>query len=291
MAKELKPIKKRTLSSELKMSKEDKPLKKLKFELEEEEASKEEQQKSTTIKARRRAVVEKVNSIKKPRGKVSAPSRMPAPNLKFRFDSDRVKLLKSQGVDGTALQVMRSPFLLDDALVSITPMVPKWLPEDYQIAKTSVKRQIESCYRMLTNPLHGSPIIGIGSMATDERAKFLAMSIMDAAIDQQRSGSHKGKLLPIWHRVFGGYQDEMRDEKQRRNISMLIIANVGPDSTPHKLEKVRDLLEKYDNIPRIVVVNGCDPVTFFAEKMRMPMQFAFMLNSKRSDKADLLDLL
>ena len=244
----------------------------------------------TTVTPRKRKVVEKVNAIKKPKV-VVAPSRMPAPYLKFKFDSDRVKLLKSLGVDGTAIQVMRSPFLLDDALVSITPMVPKWLPEDYVIPKTSVKRQIETCYRMLTNPLHGSPIIGIGSMVTDERAKFMAMSIMDAAIDQQRSGSHKGKMLPTYHRVMGSFYDELLAEKTRRNISMLIISNVGLDSTQVKIEKVRDLLEKYDNIPRIVVVNGCDPVTFFAEKMRMPMQFALMLNSKRSDKADLMDML
>jgi hypothetical protein len=240
---------------------------------------------------KKRAVVEKVAGIKKPKGVVSAPSRMPAPTLNFKFDSDRVKLLKSQGVDGTALQVMRQPFLLDDALTSITPMVPKWLPEDYNIPKTSVRRQIDACYRLLSNPLHGSPIIGIGSMVTDERAKFMAMSIMDSAIDDQRSGKQKGKMLPIYHRVMGGFHDELLAEKTRRNISMLIIANVGLDSTQIKIEKVRDLLEKYDNIPRIVVVNGCDPVTFFAEKMRMPMQFALMLNSKRSDKADLMDML
>jgi len=246
---------------------------------------------SELLKPRKRAIVEKVAGIKKPKGAVSAPSRMPAPTLQFKYDTARVKLLKSQGVDGTALQVMRQPFLLDDALVSITPMVPKWLPEDYPIPKTSVRRQVETCYRLLSNPLHGSPIIGIGSMVTDERAKFMAMNIMNAAIDQQRSGSHKGKMLPVYHRVMGGFHDELLAEKTRRNISMLIIANVGIDSTQLKIEKVRDLLEKYDNIPRIVVVNGCDPVSFFAEKMRMPMQFALMLNSKRSDKADLMDML
>jgi hypothetical protein len=235
--------------------------------------------------------VEPVAGIKKQKKTFAPVLRIPAPHLKFRFDSERVKTLKNQGVDGSALQVMRSPFLLDDALVSITPFVPKWLPEDYHLPKTSVKRQIDTCHRMLTNPLHGSPIIGIGSMATDDRAKFLAMSFMDSAIEQQRSGSHKGRLLPVWHRVMGGYQDDLRDEKVRRNISMLIIANVGPDSTPQKIEKVRDLLEKYDHIPRIVVVNGADPVSFFAEKIRMTMQFALFLNSKRSDKQDLMSIL
>lgn len=243
------------------------------------------------VPIKERKVVEQVAGIKKPKRGAITSVRPPAPPLKFRFDTQRQKLLKSQGVDGTAMQVMRSPFLLDDALVSITPMVPKWLPEDYVIPKTNVPRQISACQRMLTNPLHGSPITCIGSMVTDERAKFLAMNIMDVAIDMQRSGSHKGKLLPVWHRVMGGFPDALRDAKTKSNMSMLIITNVGPDSTQHKLEKVRDLLELYDNIPRIVVVNGCDPITFFAEKMRMPLQFAIMLNSARSDKADLMDIL
>lgn len=216
-------------------------------------------------------------------------SRPPAPHLNFRIDSDRVKTLKMQGVDGSAFQVMRSPFLLDDTLTSITPHVPAWLPEDYDLPRLSVRRQIDACQRMLTNPLHGNPILGIGSMATDDRAKFLAMSFMAAAIDQQKSTkTHRGKLLPLWHRVLGGYQDNLRDLKERKNISMLVITNVGPDSTPQKIEKVRDLLEIYDHIPRIVVMNGADPVSFFVEKIRMTMQFAIFLNSKRSSKHDLL---
>lgn len=217
--------------------------------------------------------------------------RQPAPKLNFKYAADRVKTLKMQGVDGSAFAVLRRPFLLDDVLVSITPMVPKWLPEDYDLPKTNVKRQIDACHKLLIDPLRGRPIICIGSMVTDDRAKFLAMSFMDEAINQMKQGSHRGKLLPIWHRVMGGYYDELRDAKERKNISMLIISNVGPDSTPQKIEKVRDLLERYDHIPRIVVVNGTDPVTFFAEKIRMTLQHAFLLNSARSDRADLMRML
>lgn len=217
--------------------------------------------------------------------------QQPAPTLNFKYDAERVKTLKMQGVDGSAFSVLRRPFLLDDALISITPMVPDWLPEDFDIPKTSRARQIKACHKLLIDPLRGNPITCIGSMVTDDRAKFLAMSIMNEAIDMQKRGSHRGKLLPIWHRVSGGYYDELRDAKERKNISMLVIANVAPDSTPSKIEKVRDLLEKYDNIPRIVVVNGCDPVTFFASKIRMTLQYAILLNNARSAKPDLLRML
>lgn len=203
------------------------------------------------------------------------------PHLNFKFPTERVKTLRARGVDGHPFSCLRKPFQLDHALESISPMVPAWLPENFKLPGTSVKRQAQSLGRLLANPLHGSPIIGIGSMPTDTRAKFLAMSIMDAAITQQSSGAHRGKAMPFWHPVTGGYYDTLRDDRgERPHFSMLIITSVGPDSTNVKIEKVRDLLEIYHNIPRIVVVNGCDPVSFFADKIRMGLRYAFMLNDK-----------
>ena len=206
--------------------------------------------------------------------------RQPAPILNFKFSAERVKLLRSQGVDSSIFQMLRRPFSLDDALESITPHVPKWLPEDFIIPKTSVRRQIEACYKMMKNPMYGSPIICIGSMVTDERAKFLAMTFMDIAISQMKQGAQKGKRMPKWHRILGSFGDELRDTKEPQNYGMLVITNVAPDSTAVKLEKLRDILEIYENVPRIVVVNGSDPVSFFAEKVRMPLASAFFLNNK-----------
>lgn len=203
------------------------------------------------------------------------------PELNFKIPTDRVKTLRARGVDGHPFALLRKPFSLEYALESITPMVPSWLPETFKLPGTSVKRQALNLSRLLANPLHGSPIIGIGSMPSDTRAKFLAMSIMSEAISQQASGAQKGKSMPFWHPVTGGYYDSLRDEKgERPNYSMLVITSVGLDSTGVKIEKVRDLLEIYHNIPRIVVVNGCDPVTFFADKIRMGLRYAFMLNDK-----------
>jgi len=69
---------------------------------------------------------------------------------------------------------------------------------------------------------------------------------------------------------------------------MLVITNVGVDSSQVKLEKLRDILEKYDSIPRIVVVNGVDPVSFFAERVRLPLKYAFYLSAEQ--KASILDI-
>lgn len=214
------------------------------------------------------------------------------PKLNFKIPSERVKLLKARGVDGHPFSLLKKPFDLSHALESISPMVPQWLPQDFKLPGTSVKRQAINLTRLLNNPLHGSPIIAIGSMPSDTRAKFLALSIMDAAITDMVEGSHRGKTMPKWHVVHGGFYDQLRDDKgDRPNFSMLVITNVGPDSTNVKIEKVRDLLEIYHNIPRVVVVNGCDPVSFFADKLRMPVRYAFLLNDKNGPaKVDLLDI-
>jgi hypothetical protein len=52
--------------------------------------------------------------------------------------------------------------------------------------------------------------------------------------------------------------------------SMLIISNLAENSTAMKIEKCKDLLEKFPNIPRVVVVAGTDPVSFAATQLHVP---------------------
>ncbi|MNV68457.1 hypothetical protein D3C71_1613120 [compost metagenome] len=86
----------------------------------------------------------------------------------------------------------------------------------------------------------------------------------------------------------GNTWDPVRDAREPEHFSMLIINNVGVDSSQTKLEKLRDLLVKFDNVPKIVIVNGVDPVTFFAERVRLPLQYAFYLSAEQ--KASILDI-
>jgi len=207
--------------------------------------------------------------------------------IEFKFPTERMKLLKSRGVDGYAFSQARNPFIVEDALVRIKPQV-QWLPDDFVLRSISVKKQINGIDRVLQNPLHGSYTMAIGSYPSDVRAKILAVNFMNRAIDAQIGGSHRGRAYPLWHRLMGNYQDPLRDSKESEHVSMLVITNVGVDSSQVKLEKLRDILEKYDSIPRIVVVNGVDPVSFFAERVRLPLKYAFYLSAEQ--KASILDI-
>ena len=71
------------------------------------------------------------------------------------------------------------------------------------------------------------------------------------------------------------YKDNMHDASWKP--SMLILSNITPNSSAFKLEKVRDMLEFYDNIPRIVVINDTDPVTFLNHKLHYTANHIMML--------------
>lgn len=203
--------------------------------------------------------------------------------LKFKFDTPRQKLLISRGADRTCFSHSRDAFTVEDSFLRMKPKV------DGMVIKKAitVKTQLSAIERLLAHPLHGSPIIGVGSFPSDLRAKMLVINIMDRAIQYQmtrarRTPSH----YPLWHKVFGGFGDPLLDSQQ--SMSMLIISNVGLDSTAPKIEKVRDLLVKYDNIPRIVLTHGCDPMQFFLQKMHLPLSMGFYLGA--DSKSVLLDI-
>lgn len=210
--------------------------------------------------------------------------------LKFTFTSKNQTIMKSRGVAGHCFSGARNSFDFDVAAVRSKPNIP-----GLKAQSVSVKRQIEALNRVLTNPLRGNPIIGIGGYPTDMRAKMIAVNIMDAAITYQttvKTGKHARSQLPLWHRVYGGFKDDLRDS-ETDNPSMLIISNVCAESTGVKLEKVRDLLEKYQTIPRVVITSGCDPVFFFACKLHLPLDYCFYVASdnREQDVPSVLELL
>lgn len=211
-------------------------------------------------------------------------SGIPHIKLNFQFSTKRQTLLKSRGVDGGCFASARNKFDVNDSIVRMKPEIKNIMNKGI-----SVKKQLNSLSRLLANPLRGAPVIGIGSFPTDNRAKLVALNIMDAAIrvqtEEKKNRKLAGKNYPKWHRVYGGLGDPIRDKAEWDNPTMLILSNIGTDSTAMKIEKVRDLLVKYDSIPRIVVVHGCDPMKFFAEKLYYPMNYGFYVGSDNKTAA------
>lgn len=119
----------------------------------------------------------------------------------------------------------------------------------------------------------------LASAPNDGQAKLLAAWMMQYMMNHER----ENQLLPLWHDLTGGFENKLI--KDPVPCSLLVVNNVGPDSTPVKIEKLRDLLEIYSRIPRVVVVNGCDPYMFFTRFLRMPIHGLTYMANKSVKKA------
>lgn len=185
------------------------------------------------------------------------------------FSKERSKLMLSRGVPGQDMVPKKTKIELSEALVKMEPNVPRTLPKPISTGK-----QFKALQAILDNPLRSAYTIGIGSFPSDLRAKYLALTIMNAAIDAHLANRRPGRSLPLWYRVYGGLSDSLRDRPIQEMPCMLILSNVNEGSSNFKLEKVRDLLEKYSEIPRIVVTGGEPPCDLFANKLYYPLKTA-----------------
>lgn len=152
--------------------------------------------------------------------------------------------------------------------------------------KTSIgiTDQLKGIKETLANPFKNGYLFVIGVDDVENRALTLAGALFIEAVKQSyENRNHLG--LPLWHWVQGGHWDRIRDNRNSENItnfSLLCLANIAENSTPEKLEKVRDLLWIYSYLPRIVVVAGGDPLSFCVNKLHMrPNRIAY-LGSRRA---------
>lgn len=200
-------------------------------------------------------------------------------DLAFTFDKSRSKLLLSRGLDPQCLASRRNSF---DAMESVTKIVPDI--KTMKMKTVSVRRQIRALINLINNPLRGAPVVCISSFPSDLRAKIVAMNLMNSAINYKLLSSRrdiKARDLPLWHVVTGGFKDNLREQQEGKRPCMLILTNVNVESTPAKIEKLRDILELYSDIPRIVITGGEDPITFFATRLRYPLSAALYFGSTR----------
>ena len=125
--------------------------------------------------------------------------------------------------------------------------------------------QLESLESFRADPL--KPIIyGVGSAPDDATAKFFAAYLAHLFL----SVTHRSKTIH-WETLYGGFDNPALQVKP----DLLIITNLTPASSNHRIEKARDLLEFHSEIPRIVVIAGEDPITFCSTKLFCPINKIF----------------
>lgn len=212
---------------------------------------------------------------------------------KILLDKRNTSVLKQMVMRGMTKQVFSvHPFSLDEALCSFNSEVDGLKPK-----RVSKKKQQEFMGKVMEDPFYAPYTCCIAGKPNDMRAKLLAAHIMMRAVEQQTNSKNltskqrkrlKGRGLPLWHTLVGGFDNPVIGNKHNSELdhpSMLIISNVTMESTASKMEKLRDILEVHSNIPRIVVVAGTDPLTFFNTKMHMSLSACAFLTSNQVKKA------
>ena len=137
-----------------------------------------------------------------------------------------------------------------------------------------IKEQLGDIKKSLELPNTGKYVHIISSNLSPMRAQHLAMDIFLNAIDEYNHKEAPSRHLPYWHTVFGGFTDKLRDTNFRSEVgrpSMLVIDGLAVNATDIKIEKARDLLHLFPDIPRVIVTCGTCPVQFAYEKLFYPV--------------------
>lgn len=145
----------------------------------------------------------------------------------------------------------------------------KWHPvtfvtESEQLNQKFIEanKQTSSLEMFLNNSLVPA-IYSVAGNPDDAKAKLFAAYLV--GVHMRYLGS---KANVVWESLYGGFDNKLvSDADDKEQPTMIVITNLCPNSTNLKLEKAKDILEKFADIPRIVVSSGLDPISFMTTKL------------------------
>ena len=201
-----------------------------------------------------------------------------------RFEN--ASLMKSLGADPSSLYSSEQEFDTESAFKTFKPKL--------RLSKSrtvSCEKQRDQFEDLLANGVHHNPVIVISSMPSDSWAKLLALNLMDAMLNHRRNSlietsQIQAKKAPRWHVLYNRYLDF--DRLRADDPCAVFISNVNC-ATGQKLERLRDLLEFYSHVPRILVMGGEDPVAFVVNQLYLPVSLAFCAGNARSHIPTLIE--
>jgi hypothetical protein len=179
--------------------------------------------------------------------------------IKIKLQDSLVPLLRNRGMNGSVFR--QRPF--DFKPVSFTSHVEGLKPKQF-----TSKKQREWFEEFLADPFEPRTYCLV-SAPNDGQAKLLAAFMM------QHASIHASSrvALPLWHDLHGGFSNPLLNDNNAKaqGASMLVLNNVGATSTQPKIEKLRDVLETYTDIPKVIVATGADPYAFFTKYLYLPI--------------------
>ena len=152
----------------------------------------------------------------------------------------------------------------------------KFSPQAFGVSNAKLEERIyqaaeqsSSLQEFLEDP-HAPVVYGVGSAPTDVKAKQFAAFLTQKFIET----THPSNSIAWISSGLFVHSDRFKDAFHR-TPSLLIVTGLSPNSSNYKLDVVSELLEHHNNIPRIVVISGEDPISFMYGRMHSPVHRIF----------------
>lgn len=138
--------------------------------------------------------------------------------------------------------------------------------KDKMISASTQEQGLTSFLKDPRQPL----LYGVSGNPDDAQAKYFAAYLVSKHIEALGV-----KASVQWHVLYGGFAQSTvlrsHSDLEERKPTLLVLSNLTLDSTNIKLEKARDLIEHYDDVPVVVVSAGSDPISFFSTRLNLPI--------------------
>ncbi|QRE00283.1 hypothetical protein [Burkholderia phage BCSR5] len=184
--------------------------------------------------------------------------------------------LKTVAYDGEVRKIKVKPEHVGRIVPASVFRIPafKFEPEEFECVSPLLNRVIDpsiqwdSMNQFLENP-KAPMVYGISGVPDDTRARYFAAFLVAHHL---RVLGQRANVL--WETLYGGFDNKLlRDYSHgdRMDPTLLVLTNLDSSSGQAKLEKAKDLLERFPNIPRLVVAAGEDPMSFVSTRLHSPI--------------------
>lgn len=205
---------------------------------------------------------------------------MSAKLLDFNFKTEVSNKLRTLGCDPGMLFGEKREYDLMEAVQDYKTISPY-----FKTRLVSKRNQLNRAAKLLDAPLEAGGIHVVSSFPNDTRAKMFALHVMRNAYMDSIATTRK----PKWITLYGDKMDYERVKSGRPNF--VVISNVVIDSTQYKMERLRDLLSMFGDIPRLVVTGGTiDPTELFNNRLYLECDSAISIGPENV-VANLLELM
>lgn len=189
-----------------------------------------------------------------------------------KFGTEHLEVLRGLGTDPRTLYGAKEEFDLSQSLLEFTTQL-----EGTTRKTVTAEDQYALAQSLVDGPMSPRTCAFITGYPTDERAKLFGTHVLKAA--WEHSPKSLPRRRPLWITMYNNFinYDKLKDKKP----SALFVSNITDMCTNSKLERLRDLLELFSDIPRVVMIGSAiDPITFASTRLRYAITHPIAIGGK-----------